>query len=1041
MKKILPIIVFLISLSAFGQSSEKYNSDYENFYRAEELFMKEQYVAARVEFRSFMDTYNKPNDPMYVKAAYYEGVSALELYNNDAIKLLLQFNKDYPESIYKMDIYFRLAKYYYGKRKYEDAIEWFNKLSISDVEAENRDEFYFKLGHSYFEEERFDEARNVFYEIKDGDSQYANPALYYYSYIAYQNESYETALEGFLKLESDEKFAKIAPYYIAQIYYLQGKYEKVTDYAGKISAKEGVISDGDLNLLIGDAYYKTGQYAKAVPFLEKNYRSNETSRDEKYALGYAYYRSGQYEKAIPVLDKVKREEDSLGQVSYYHIAECLLKLDNRVSARSAFEGAAMMDYDPVVSEDALWNYAILSYKLDINPYDEAVEAFELYLNRYPNSDKREDVYQYLVNVYTSTNNYEKALASLDKIPNKDIRLKAAYQLVAFNQGVKRFSVANYSGAIQSFGLVKKYPVDPTILAKAAYWTADARYRLHEYDTAISDYQKVIGMQSVPKILQQEARYNIGYAYLAKAEKYDEEEKFGLKRSMLKRAVDELRLFLQMGHEYDKKNADANLRIADAYFVLKENEQAVKFYKDVLQLKEGFEDQALFYMAKTYGYMNGRENDKITSLKQLIEKYPESKYLQRSLYEIARSYESVGQNNSALTYYEKLIRDYPQAVIVVDAKINVADIYFKQKKYNQAEDLYREVIETYGSDQNVCRRVAQGLKDLYLTINQPEKVEALAQEYACADISPDETENLYYLPAIESYFDSTKVGNIRYSEAIPKFEKYLSKFPNGRYQNEVKNFLADCHFQLGDEELAVDIYIETLEGPNTGFTEVAAARVAKFLYNKGEYEKVIPYYKRLETASSSPEVIFNAQLGLMRSSFLVENWSDAAKYAEKVLASSQINNELKMEGNYAKGMANFYLKRYAVAKPALEWVVDNTNTVRKAEALFSLAYADYDQEQLVEADQGVDRLLKMKPTYNFWVAKGLILRSRVLIQLEDLFGAEQNLKSVIDHYPIQDDGILDEANQLWDELMQLKNQNQEFEERTDPVIEIEEENGN
>ena len=180
---------------------------------------------------------------------------------------------------------------------------------------------------------------------------------------------------------------------------------------------------------------------------------------------------------------------------------------------------------------------------------------------------------------------------------------------------------------------------------------------------------------------------------------------------------------------------------------------------------------------------------------------------------------------------------------------------------------------------------------------------------------------------------------------------------------------------------------------------------------------------------------------MRSSFLVENWSDAAKYAEKVLASSQINNELKMEGNYAKGMSNFYLKRYAVAKPALEWVVDNTNTVRKAEALYSLAYADYDQGQLVEADQGVDRLLKMKPTYNFWVAKGLILRSRVLIQLEDLFGAEQNLKSVIDHYLIQDDGILDEANQLWDELMQLKNQNQEFEERTDPVIEIEEENGN
>jgi hypothetical protein len=40
--------------------------------------------------------------------------------------------------------------------------------------------------------------------------------------------------------------------------------------------------------------------------------------------------------------------------------------------------------------------------------------------------------------------------------------------------------------------------------------------------------------------------------------------------------------------------------------------------------------------------------------------------------------------------------------------------------------------------------------------------------------------------------------------------------------------------------------------------------------------------------------------------------------------------------------------------------------------------------------------------------------------DDLFQAEQTLKSVMDFYPIQDDGILSEANDMWDELMQLKN---------------------
>ena len=59
----------------------------------------------------------------------------------------------------------------------------------------------------------------------------------------------------------------------------------------------------------------------------------------------------------------------------------------------------------------------------------------------------------------------------------------------------------------------------------------------------------------------------------------------------------------------------------------------------------------------------------------------------------------------------------------------------------------------------------------------------------------------------------------------------------------------------------------------------------------------------------------------------------------------------------------------------------------------------------------------------------------------MFQAEQTLKSVIDNYPIPDDGILDEANQLWDELMQLKDTPKEVTPDVDPIIEINGENGN
>lgn len=1021
MNKFLIFLAVMCSSMVFSQTSEKYNSDYENFYRAEQLFEKEQFGAARYEFRAFMDGFNKPNDPMYIKAAYYEAISALELYNNDAVTLLQGFNANYPESIYKKAIYFKLGKYYYYKKKYDDALGWFNKLSAQDIEPEEKDEFYFKIGYANFKEKQFEEARNAFYEVKDGDSQYASPALYYYSHIAYQNEKYQLALDGFLKLEEDPKFGKVVPYYIAQIYYLQKKYEEVTEYAAKLVENESIVNEKDINHLIGDAFYRIGKYDEAVPYLQEYNKVTQTTRDEDYRLGYAYFRSGAYDKAIRLFDKVKKIEDSLGQVAYYHIGESLLKLDNMVSARSAFEGAAFIDMDPVIQEDALYNYAILSYKLDINPYDEAVEAFEMYLKNYPDSERKEDVYQYLVNVYMNTNNYEKALSSLDKLPNKDVRLKTAYQLIAFNQGVGRFQNSDYPGAISSFELVKRYPVDQVLSGKALYWTADANYRLNNYDKAIQQYKSfVLSPSTLFPALHQEAQYNVGYAYMKKDDK--------------RKSIEAFRTFVQSNPTNKNKEADALMRIADSYYVLRENEQAVKYYKQALDLNAGYEDQALFYMGKTYGYM-GNTNEKTKHLLDIVNNYKDSKYLQMSIHEIAESYNSTGDLSNALKYYNKIIYDYPASVLVVDSKINVADIYFKQGNYSKAESEYKSILEQFGSQGDVCEKSVRGLIDIYTVQGQPEKVEALVSQYECANFSAIEKEDLYYLPAMKKYGDSS------YQEAVVLFEKYLDKFPTGRYNFEVKNYLADAHYTLGNMDQAIEIYRESLKGPDNGFTELAASRVSHYLYNEGRYAEVIPYYEKLELVSSTPEVIFSAKIGLMRSCFLTEKWNQASVYADKVLTNSQINNTIKLEAYYAKGMSNYHTKNYDAAKVSLVWVIKNTTTVKAAEARYTLADVFFNQEFFDEADDEITALIKQRPAYNYWIAKGLILRSKVLIVQDDLFQSEQNLKSVIDHYPIPDDGILDEANELWNELMQLKDQPKNLTPDTNQIIEINDEEGN
>jgi tetratricopeptide (TPR) repeat protein len=1020
MNRFLIILMVLVSFSGMAQTSEKYNSDYENFYRAEDLYRKEQYGAARKEFRIFLDKYQQTNDPMVIKARYYEGVSALELYNNDAVPLLEQFLKDYPESIYRSEIYYRLGKYFFQKKNYKEALAWFNKFGAKDLDEDQREEFYFKLGYANFEEGNLKEARSAFHEVKDGMSQYAAPSLYYYSHIAYTEGAYQTALEGFLKLQNDSRFSSVVPYYVAQIYHKQGDYEKVIEYAPQIMDSMPPSNLTDLNHIVGDSYYQLGRYDESVPYLEAFNSKSKTSRDEDYQLGFAYYKSLEYDKAIRMFDKVTRVKDKLGQYAYYHIAECYVQLKELLPARSAFQSASEIKEDPKIQEDALYNFAVLSYKLDLNPYDEAVMALELFLKKYPNSSRKNDVYQYLVNVYTTTNNHEKALSSLDNIPNKDVRLKTAYQLVAFNYGVDLFQKANYQKAIKNFELVSKYPIDPVITGKARYWMGDSYYRLDDMDRSIKNYREFIALPATNLMeMKADAYYNIGYAYLKKKE--------------ISMSLDAFNVYVQSNVKNKQKLADAYMRLGDGYYMLKQNDPAIKNYQEVLKLKKGYEDQALYYMAKAYGYAD-KADLKIKTLLDLINNYTGSKYMQTSTYELAMTYKSKADYDKAYKYFNQVVTDYPNAVIVVDCKIEIADIYFKRGEYGKSESEYTKILDAHGSDRNVCEQCARGLIDIYKALKQPEKATALASKYPCANFSNDEEEDLFYSPAIDAYVDSS------YSVAIPNFEKYLSRFPNGKYALEGQIFLANCYYAIDNMEKAIATYIAALDRPNNNYTEFAASRVAQHLYNNGEYDKALVYYDRLEKVGSKPSVLFNAKLGLMRCHFLVENWTSAAIYAKEVLESSQLNNTLRLEANYALGMSSYAIESYNDAKKALEWITKNTTTVMAAEAKFTIAEMYFKLQDYTNSDAEIRALLKMKPAYNYWIAKSLILQSRILIIQDDLFQAEQTLKSVLDHYPDQNDGIISEAQQLYDELMQLKNKPKSLEQQGDVEIEVNEENG-
>lgn len=1021
------LFILLVFCSAFfseiahTQRSEKYDGKYATFYKAEELFEKEQYSASRKTFELFLTQIKDANDPMHQKARYYEGLSALYLYANDGIELLTRFNLDYPENIHKNEIYFKIGQNYYQSKKYVEATDWFERTNLSQIDTAYHSEFYFKKGYAHFQIGETAAARNAFYEVKDDHSKYADPATYYYAHIAYQNESYQVALDGFYKLKNNPTFEKEVPYFITQIYYLQGNYDAVIDYAPETSGAVKDKNAAEMSQLIGDAYYRVGRYDEAVSHLEDYSQRSQTTRADDYQLGYAYFQSTYYDKAIGMFERVSRTKDKLGQVALYHAAESYLKQEELNYARGAFEGAASIAADVKIQEDALYQYAVLSYELDYNPYNEATRAFERFLKEFPHSKRKENVYEYLVNVYANTKQYDEALASLDRIEKKDIRLKTAYQVIAYNKGIEQYQRNNYLDAVESLNLVDRYPIDNTLTGKALFWQGEAYFAMRRYVDAIKKYRDFIAVPgSLNKELKEVAYYNIGYAY------YDQED--------YTQAIEAFRTFTQLPSNVDKDRlADAYTRIGDAYYTKDHPafENAAINYEKAVALNADNIDRSLFYLAKVYGFIPDKRMAKITTLLDIVNNYSSSQYIVPAIFEIGLSYKYEGSLSEGLRYFNQIINDYPKNILVKDALVEIGDIKYKQKDYQDSESYFNRVLNEYDLNDTECKTATKGLQDIYRATRQQEKIAEIAQKYPCANITEDDQESFYYETANELYL------NENYDEAIPEINKYLNEYPKGRFSVQLTSYLADIYYQRDQKGQALTFYENIIENPTSAYTEEALIRASKILYNEEEYGRALPYYSRLEKLASTPQVIYNTRVGLMRCNYLLEFFSNASEIAIKVVENQLASESIQLEANYIAGMSLYKQNLYQEATSYLRTTETKSDGERGTEALHTLAdcyfkLGEYDKIEAIHK-----QLMSRKPAYDFWIAKSLILQTRVFMVTGELLQAENTINLVLKNYPDNDDGILLEADKLKTELMQLKETPKSTGDNTNRVIDIEE----
>ena len=62
-------------------------------------------------------------------------------------------------------------------------------------------------------------------------------------------------------------------------------------------------------------------------------------------------------------------------------------------SKFGFGEASKMDFDKKLKEEALFNYAKLSYETSYSPFGEVIAAFQEYIDLYPGSDNIQEAYE------------------------------------------------------------------------------------------------------------------------------------------------------------------------------------------------------------------------------------------------------------------------------------------------------------------------------------------------------------------------------------------------------------------------------------------------------------------------------------------------------------------------------------------------------------------------------------------------------------------------------------------------------------------------
>ena len=1005
-RKIILLASFLVLNSYIqAQQSAIYTNDLVEYQKALTLYNNKQYLAAQSLFDKIEDT--AEDEQLKSDCAYYMANCAVRLNQQNADDQIQKFVDTYPTSTKRNTAFLDVADYYFANEKYAYARKWYEKVDEYSISTSERDHFNFNYGYSLYATKNETGAQKYLNRVVNS-KEYGSQAKYYIGFMAYEGNDYDKANEYFEQVSDNEKYKEKLSYYQADLNFKLGNFEKAIELAKEQLPKSGPDEVSELSKIIGESYFNLQKYKEAIPYLtEYRGKNGKWTNTDHYQLGYAYYKQDDFENAISEFNKIVGGNNSVAQNAYYHLGESYINLDKKQEALNAFRNASQMDFDLKIQEDAWLNYAKISYEIG-NPYQSVPQVLTGYLDKYSKTSYREEIETLLIDSYITSKNYQEALKLLQG--KRSFENRVAYQKVTFYRGIEVYNEGDYNTAKKLFNESIDEGKEAGFTARATFWKAETDYNLNNFNDALvgfKQFQQQSGTSNTKEL--ENLDYNIAYTYF-KLKNYPEATQY-FQNFINKNKKDKLRL------------NDAYLRLGDGYFVSSEYNKAISAYDKAIEIHEIESDYADFQKTMSYGYI-GKNDTKIKDLNTFIIGYPKSSLRDDAMYELANSYIKANEADKAMAMYDRLNSEYKNSVFVPKSLLRQGLSYYNSNDNERALNKFRKVAIDYPKSEEALQAVATA-RLIYIDLGRTDEYAAWVKQLDYVDVTDSELDNTAYLAAEKQYLDNNT------DNAIKQFNRYLNEFPNGIHALKSHFYLAELYFKKNLPENAQPHYEYVVSKQPGEFTEQSIVKLSESYLNASKWEKAISLLERLEVEADYPQNIIYAQSNLMNAYYQLENYNKAVSYAEKVLATSKIDNKVKSDAQIIIARSAIKTGDEEKAKAGYAQVEKIAQGSLAAEALFYNAYFKNKAGEYEASNTTIQKLAKDYSSYKYYSAKGLVVMAKNFYALKDAFQATYILESVIKNFAEFED-VVSEAEQ---ELKLIKSE----EAKTNASIQTEEGN--